>query len=402
MIEKIKGISIQGRCFSNDTSLILYPNANDRISVVYGKNGSGKSTISMGFNNLASDTPLSDISLNLLDESSSVLTSEEYKNNIFVFNEQYVDKNVKIDDDGLGTIILLGGQVDIQTDIDKHTELEAKRKGEWEKAQEKLVEYQTKANPLSPDYHLEKIRIMLKKPGGWSETDSKIKGNKLNSAVKDDILFEICRLKPSDTVDNLKKKFEEKKGLLEKISDSSLSFAPLLCDWLYLEDGFEEKICTLLSQVIEKPVLTEREKLILQAIQNGQQSMVEASKNTFVDESTTYCPYCYQPVQAQYKQELLDNINRVLNKDVENHKAELGAVSFPSMDEDYSKYESLNSELVKKINVQKEKCLALVEAYKDKIKQKIGNTYYEKSEPKIRKGRNAYRESMGALRPSCK
>ena len=130
--------------------------------------------------------------------------------------------------------------------------------------------------------------------------------------------------------DHDRDKFEEKKGLLEKISDSSLSFAPLLCDWLYLEDGFEEKICTLLSQVIEKPVLTEREKLILQAIQNGQQSMVEASKNTFVDESTTYCPYCYQPVQAQYKQELLDNINRVLNKDVENHKAELGAVSFPS------------------------------------------------------------------------
>ena len=375
MIEKIKGISIQGRCFPNDTSLILYPNANDRISVIYGKNGSGKSTISMGFNNLTSDTPLSDISLKLLGENSSVLTSEEYKNNIFVFNEQYVDKNVKIDDDGLGTIILLGGQVDIQTDIDKHTELEAKRKGEWEKAQEKLVEYQTKANPLSPDYHLEKIRIMLKKPGGWSETDSKIKGNKLNSAVKDDILFEICRLKPSDTVDNLKKEFEEKKVLLEKISDSSLSFAPLLCDWIYLEDGFEEKICALLSQVIEKPVLTEREKLILQAIQNGQQSMVEASKNTFADESTTYCPYCYQPVQAQYKQELLDNINRVLNKDVENHKAELGAVSFPSMDEDYSKYESLNSELVKKINVQKGKCLALVEAYKDKTKQKIGNTY---------------------------
>ena len=170
----------------------------------------------MGLNNLASDTPLSDISLKLLGESSSVLASEEYKNNVFVFNEQYIDKNVKIDDDGLGTIILLGGQVDIQSDIDKHTALEAKRKVEWEKAQEKLAEYQTKANPLSPDYHPEKIRTMLKKPGGWSETDSKIKGNKLNSAVKDDILFEICRLKPSDTVDNLKKKFEEKKGLFEK------------------------------------------------------------------------------------------------------------------------------------------------------------------------------------------
>ena len=121
--------------------------------------------------------------------------------------------------------------------------------------------------------------------------------------------------------------------------------------------------------------MTEREKLILQAIENGQQTLVEESKNTFVDESTIYCPYCYQPLQAQYKQELLDNINRVLNKDVENHKAELASISFPPMDEDYSKYDSLNSELVKKINLQKKKCLDLIKAYKDKIEQKIGNTY---------------------------
>ena len=375
MIDKIKGISIQGRCFPNDTSLMLYPNTNDRISVIYGKNGSGKSTISMGFNNLTSDMPVSDISIKLLGDSGSVLNTEEYKNNIFVFNEQYIDTNVKIDDDGLSTIILLGGQVDIQADIDKHTELETKRKSEWERAQEKLAEYQTKSNPLSPEYHLDKIRAMLKRPGGWAETESKIKSLKQNASVRDDIMVEICKLNPTETVENLKKKFQEKKDLLDKISDSSLSFAPLICDCISLEDGFEGKICALLSQVIEKPVLTEREKQILQAIQNGQQMLVEESKNIFADESTTHCPYCYQPLQAQYKQELLDNINRVLNKDVENHKAELAAISFPPMDEDYSKYDSLNSELVKKINLQKEKCLDLIKAYKEKIEQKIGNTY---------------------------
>lgn len=169
----------------------------------------------------------------------------------------------KIDDDGLGTIILFGGQVDLQAEIDKHTVLETQRKSEWENAQEKLTNYQVKNNPLSPEYHLDKIRAMLKKPGGWSETDSKIKGNKSNSAVKDDVLFEICRLKPSDTIDNLKKQFEEKKDLLDKISDSSLSFSPLPHDRIHIEDDLEEIICNLLSQTIEKPVLTEREKLIL-------------------------------------------------------------------------------------------------------------------------------------------
>ena len=259
MIEKIKGITIKGRCFSNSTTLALYPNPNDRISVIYGKNGSGKSTISTGFHNLTSEYPVFDIDLKLLDNANSELNSEDYKNNVFVFNEQYIDKNVKIDDDGLGTIILFGGQVDLQAEIDKHTVLETQRKSEWENAQEKLTNYQVKNNPLSPEYHLDKIRAMLKKPGGWSETDSKIKGNKSNSAVKDDVLFEICRLKPSDTIDNLKKQFEEKKDLLDKISDSSLSFSPLPHDRIHIEDDLEEIICNLLSQTIEKPVLTERE-----------------------------------------------------------------------------------------------------------------------------------------------
>lgn len=375
MIDKIKGIAIQGRCFPNNTTLILYPNKNDRISVVYGKNGSGKSTISAGFRNLSLETPDSDITIELLDDNNSSLNSEDYKSNIFVFNEQYIDKNVKIDDDGLGTIILLGGQVDLQTEIDKHIAMESQRKSELEKSQEKLTEYQNKNNPLSPEYHLEKIRSLLKKPGGWSETDSKIKGNRQNSAVKDDILFEICKLKPSDTIDKLKALFEEKKELLDKISNDSLSFPPLFCDHIHMAENLEEIVCNLLFQTIEKPILTEREKLILSAIQNGQQSVVESAKEVFSNESTTYCPLCYQTVSQQYKQELLASISRVINKNVEDHKTELMTISFPSIEEDYSKYEELDLPLIKKIITQKEKCLSLINTYKDSIEQKIKNTY---------------------------
>ena len=33
MLENIKGLKIQGRCFSEETDLILFPNPNDRISI---------------------------------------------------------------------------------------------------------------------------------------------------------------------------------------------------------------------------------------------------------------------------------------------------------------------------------------------------------------------------------
>lgn len=46
MIDKIRGISIQGKCFLNETKFIFFSKPEDKISLVYGKNGSGKSTIS--------------------------------------------------------------------------------------------------------------------------------------------------------------------------------------------------------------------------------------------------------------------------------------------------------------------------------------------------------------------
>ncbi len=122
MLENVKGLKIQGRCFNEEANLILFPNftpnSNDRISIVYGKNGSGKSTISEGLCSIANNTFPTDLTASLINaEKQSITLSEDSK--LFVFNEKYIDENVKIDDDGLGTIILLGGQVNVQTEIDK-------------------------------------------------------------------------------------------------------------------------------------------------------------------------------------------------------------------------------------------------------------------------------------------
>ena len=62
MIEKVKGLSICGRCFSKKTNLAFFPNDNDRIAIVYGKNGSGKSTISDGFSQIASGEDAEELS----------------------------------------------------------------------------------------------------------------------------------------------------------------------------------------------------------------------------------------------------------------------------------------------------------------------------------------------------
>lgn len=46
MYENIKGISVQGKCFEKLTNLNFFNEDTQRISLIFGRNGSGKSTIS--------------------------------------------------------------------------------------------------------------------------------------------------------------------------------------------------------------------------------------------------------------------------------------------------------------------------------------------------------------------
>lgn len=221
MVEKVKGISIRGRCFTLETQFSFYPESTDRIAIVYGKNGSGKSTISEGFSLVSSGSSSTDISATLLDRSDAPISLTE-DSKIFVFSEKYIDKNVKIDDDGLGTIILLGGQVDLQSDIDRYVKLEQSAKSDVDKAENDLDQFDQVSIPISPDYHLARIRNILK--SSWASADAAIKGNKTNSKVTDGVIKEICELSVSDTIAQLQSQFDEKKSLLKKVSDLTANY----------------------------------------------------------------------------------------------------------------------------------------------------------------------------------
>ena len=371
MIEKVKGLLINGRCFSKETVLPFFPGNNDRIAIVYGKNGSGKSTISDGFSQIASGESSEELSASLIDRSDNVIDLAA-ESKIFVFNEKYIDENVKIDADGLGTTILLGGQVDLQADIDYYTTLLATAQREYESAESALEAFGNKQNPLSPDFHLARIKKALQ--ANWATTDAAIKGNKINSKVTEEVVREIGGLSVSETKEQLQQKFDETKALLDKVADVTTSY-PVPISEVELTAGFESAICALLAKLVEKPMLTERESMILSMIQSGRQSIVEAAKNDFSDGSTTVCPYCFREIDNEYRRSLINSINKVLNKDVDKHKAELQAIAFPAFDQDYSQFTDLDAELVKKIQKQIENCQKLIDQYKAAIQQKLNSIY---------------------------
>lgn len=200
-------------------------------------------------------------------------------------------------------------------------------------------------------------RIKKQLQGDWASTDGKLKGNKTNSKVTDELVREIGDLSVSETEEQLRQEFDETKVLLDIDAPTSYQ-VPVR--GVELPDGFNEnEVCALLAKPVENPTSTGQESMILQMIKNGRQSFVEAAKNDFSDESTTVCRYCLREIDDEYRRSLINSINKVLNKDVDIHKDELLAISFPEFEQDYSNFTDLDVELVRKIQGYIENCKKL-------------------------------------------
>lgn len=375
MIENIAGILIRGRCFKERTALKFFlkkdEKADDRISILYGKNGSGKSTISDGFSALVSDE-IEDLEVSLFDNNDSIVT-ESISDNIHVFNEKYIDNNIKINDDGLDTIVLFGNQVNLQEQIDTYELQKNEMDKKLKDLQEKCALYNQNNNPLSPFYHWEHIKNSLRAPGGWAERDAKIKNNKKSSSVTDVITNEICTLDVHHTLNELKQEFNKIETILDKISNTEID-NPLEIKTVDIDKDFDIKVCGLLNKNIERPILTEREQTILYLIENGNQHYAEAAKKTLENPVDEVCPYCYQTITKDYKKELLVSINRILNKDVDIHTNELDNIYPPILESDRV-YSSLDSELYEDINKTITECNEIWNHYSELIMQKKRNIY---------------------------
>lgn len=91
-----------------------------KSTVVYGRNGSGKSTIAKAIRKIKLDEVPMITEAEMKDTNdNAVLLGDEDKKKIFVFDEEYIDNNIKLQETGLNTIIMLGEQVDLNEKISK-------------------------------------------------------------------------------------------------------------------------------------------------------------------------------------------------------------------------------------------------------------------------------------------
>ena len=174
MIENIQGIKLSKSGFLSDTVLDIFKSKASetaRIALIYGKNGSGKSTIAKSIREAAilSGTPENDLPLFLDNQLNAISINEPLSNSVFVFDETYIDKNIKFNEEHLDTIVLLGKQKSLDDDLKKAESELSKLQTQKKLLEKEKSDLENIESQNSKLYWLNKIKEALKGDGSWAE-----------------------------------------------------------------------------------------------------------------------------------------------------------------------------------------------------------------------------------------
>ena len=113
ILKDITTIELQGANFrtAQRLSLLADNGTPAKASLIYGRNGSGKSTIAKAFKKLKGEAVPSVQAVSAFDihNAAVTLTPDDHAH-IFILDEDYVNTNVRVQADGLGSIVMLGEQ----------------------------------------------------------------------------------------------------------------------------------------------------------------------------------------------------------------------------------------------------------------------------------------------------
>lgn len=376
MINDIVGIRLQGANFSSVTDLKLFTSANAaRACLVYGKNGSGKSTISRAFSKIKGNDESTITTAELIDSDNNTVTvTEDESKQIFVFNEDYIDTNIRLHGEGLETIVVLGEQKELEDQITDARQKQENAQGKYDTQKEICDTYNDDTNVISPKYYKKNMTLSLKGMENWAGRDSKIKGNRQASNVRDDTYTQFINFQPLKTRDALIIEFNEKLIEYEEAKSGSKKIdAAVKTDYRF---SFEEtKFLELLAKKLEKPTLTNREKFLLNLATERGQGHLQEVKNYFSSEEHDICPYCMQSISQDYKDNLFLSIKKILSKASKEHQTELSSYQKQEISIDFEPYKDLDETLIRKCQNDLDEFNKLINVINDSISAKRENVY---------------------------
>lgn len=317
---------IKGGAFNEPTKLrgIL----SKRMNITYGRNGSGKSTIARAFREQLPDRQEIDPARQFeLSTDGSGSLSQELLSHLFVFNEDFIDDNVKVDD-GLKSIIRIGTSAELDAPI--------------QEAKDRIKAYEEQQKPIKAELHIlnggaatpgsikeadKELKEGLKKDGGYTDRLYKIEG-KQNLVAS--VLTPVLTYDKNDTLPDSIGKTATKLGeaidrFLSFKSGSSINWqAPQFSPLPDLA-----AVNTVLAQKVRPAELTAEEHQILGELSRelAYENFISKTEDLIIKSSREFCPLCHQPVSTDYKHTLEQRLINFRDKTVQDFKVKVIGLS---------------------------------------------------------------------------
>lgn len=371
-ISAIKGIHIESGAFAPGADFRLFDDDSKegvpcRASIVFGRNGSGKTTISREIARIASRTSAGGYLYGADGKAVSLSGAERAR--IRVFNEDYVREKVLVETDGVESIVMLGEQVDAKkkiNEIDKELVELGKQSVELRDVRSRLESGRESITSL------EKAAKTAAKDGGWADRRAAIDGGRssLTPARWDAILASETKKPRKSLQDEFDRKLAEL-GRADAAGSAIAGRVPILDPSLFDEDW----LVSLLAKKLDEPILTDRERRIMSLVQEGQQEIVETARDVFSRGETTVCPMCQRELSAEYRKSLEESILRVLSDAVDAYRADLNRARIPEINEDAMALRDIPQELLDGYRKALAAANAVISSYERMVGERLGAIY---------------------------
>lgn len=321
MYENISGMKIQGGLFRKETSLEFFHDSRCNVLIILGRNGSGKSTISRAINDIKKGTGEFFKTNSFIDYDKQFITlKDDERENICVFNENYIQDNINIEERALGNIAIIGKQNICKDEIERINQEIERLLDEEKKANAICEKYDNDDGELSVNKHLSNIFDILKSNGGWAERGKNIEGLSTKKKVNMDILRKILEHSNEEALFNLNNDYNEKMAYYHSIARADVEKLPRI----NLPTKVDvELLMKLLAVKLEQAHFSEREEYLFNLASGTIVKHAEMVMRVLDESQSDVCPFCLRHIDKSLKDELLIKISNILSEKVKEHEEQL-------------------------------------------------------------------------------
>lgn len=287
-----------------------------QCAIIHGKNGSGKSTIARALRGEIQ-------SAEFLDEEGNNLNLDLSK--VYVFDERFIIENFrKLSEDNLKSIVLLGESVKIQSEIDALEREQSDKEIEIEGIEKTIETIENESIGLENE--IKKIIGNIKcqsqdemNLGSWRlRTSYYNQGGQYKKRPNGYIEKLIQDYDSFEDLDaySLKKEFVEKIKTLKTI----VNFQKVEWSAKKISLPFDiNKISYAATEVIPVDSL-DKDELYLRVSHSGAGTQdLESRIEQIFSANSDFCPQCFQDINAEYKENVINVINEYL-RDIANNQ----------------------------------------------------------------------------------